>query len=362
MDADAEGRDALMAGTPDVPARAGSPGTLCLVADIGGTNARFAIARLQPVAGDFGCTDLEEARNYLVRDFATPADALKAYVQALPADRRPRFAVLAVAGTVTGDQVLFTNNHWSFSIAAMTTLLGVDTLHVVNDFAAVAWALPWLAPEDMQAIGIPVRRDVEGVRVVLGPGTGLGLAAIKSLPEGYTVLETEGGHVSFAPRNDDEMFLLSFLGKRYGRVSYERLLCGEGLVNIYDARCARAGIEPALRLPEQVSRAAHDGDAAAAAATRDFCSIFGAFAGDAALMYGAWGGVYLAGGLLPHVFDATGGAIFRASFEDKGRFAPLLRNTPTIRILRSDVGNLGAAAYGARFLDRFQPRPGGKAV
>jgi len=234
----------------------------------------------------------------------------------------------------------------------MKAMLGVEWLQVINDFAAVAWALPWLLPADMQAIGIPVRGDAGGVRVVLGPGTGLGLAALKFLPEGYTVLETEGGHVSFAPRNDDEMFLLSFLGKRYGRVSYERLLCGEGLVNIYDARCARAGIEPMLLLPEQVSRAAHHGDAAAAAATRDFCSIFGAFAGDAALMYGAWGGVYLAGGLLPHVFDATGGAIFRASFGAKGRLSPLLRNRPTSRILRGEFGNLGAAAYGARFLDR----------
>jgi len=270
----------------------------------------------------------------------------------LPAGGRRGLRVLAVAGTGTGDEVLFTNNHWTFSIAAIKALIGVERLQVINDFAAVAWALPWLAPADMQAIGIPVRGDAGGVRVVLGPGTGLGLAALKFLPEGYTVLETEGGHVSFAPRNDDEMFLLAFLGKRYGRVSYERLLCGEGLVNIYNARCARSGSHPVLSLPEEVSRAAHDGDATAAAATRDFCSIFGAFAGDAALMYGGWGGVYLAGGLLPHVFDATGGAIFRASFEDKGRFAPLLRNTPTIRILRSDVGNLGAAAYGARFLDR----------
>lgn len=337
---------------------------ICLVADIGGTNARFAIAHLRPVAGDFACDGLEDARNFLVRDFATPADALDEYLKDFPPDRRPRLAVLAVAGTVTGDEVLFTNNHWTFSISAMKAVLDVGMLQVINDFAAVAWALPSLVAADLQPIGIPVRHDrgVEGesVRVVLGPGTGLGLAAIKQLPEGFTVLETEGGHVSFAPRNDDEMFLLSFLAKRYGRVSYERLLCGEGLVNIYDARCARAGIESAWRQPEQVSRAARDGDAAAAAATRDFCSIFGAFAGDAALMYGAWGGVYLAGGLLPHVFDATGGAIFRASFEDKGRFAPLLRNTPTIRILRGDVGNLGAAAYGARFLDRLQPRHRGR--
>ncbi len=342
-----------------------APGSaMCLVADIGGTNARFAIAQLGSPDGEDACSGLESPRNFLVRDFPTLAHALDEYLRELPPECRPRVAVLAVAGTVNGDEVLFTNSHWTFSIAAMTAALDVGELHVINDFAAVAWALPVLAPADLQPIGIPAanKRGVEGelVRIVLGPGTGLGLAAIKQLPEGFTVLETEGGHVSFAPRSEDEMFLLSFLGKRFGRVSYERLLCGEGLVNIYDARCARAGFEPTWRQPEQVSRAAREGDAAAAAATRDFCSIFGAFAGDAALMYGAWGGVYLAGGLLPHVFEAAGGGVFRASFEDKGRFASLLRNTPTIRILRGDVGNLGAAAYGARFLDRLQPRHRGR--
>ena len=354
----------MSANTTPEPADPLPDGALCLVADIGGTNARFAIASLGSADSEYVCSGLESPRNFLVRDFPTLAHALDEYLKDLPPKHRPKVAVFAVAGTVTGDEVLFTNSHWTFSIAAMKAALDVDRLHVINDFAAVAWALPVLVPTDLQPIGIPMKRErgVEGesVRVVLGPGTGLGLAAIKQLPDGFTVLETEGGHVSFAPRNEEEIFLLSFLSKRYGRVSYERLLCGEGLVNIYDARCAHAGIEPAWRQPEQVSQAARDGDAAAAAATRDFCSIFGAFAGDAALMYGAWGGVYLAGGLLPHVFDAPGGAIFRASFEDKGRFSSLLRNTPTIRILRGDVGNLGAAAYGARFLDRLQPRHRGR--
>lgn len=321
-----------------------------LVADIGGTQARFSLARLDPASATDGVAELSHSRGLRVREFGSLAEAARAYLRAVPPASRPRHAVLAVASAVTGDQVEFTNSDWTFSTAALRVALDLDGLHVLNDFAAVAWALPALHARDVAAVGTAHEplADGHGVRVVLGPGTGLGVGAIKSTPAGDVVLETEGGHVGFAPRDGQEQAILAFLMRRYGRVSYERLLCGEGLLNVYQALCEQRGAHAALASPEQVSAAARDGDALARSATRCFCSVFGAFAGDTALMYGAWRGVYLAGGMLAHVFDGEGAAAFRAGFESKGRMAELLRRTPTLHITRDDVGSLGAAVYAAR--------------
>jgi glucokinase len=344
-----------MPGVMRIDAGAVAAPELCLVADIGGTNARFSLARIEagtPLA-------LERAQNFRVRDFATLGEALSRYLQELPVDLRPQRAVLAVASAVTEDRVHFTNSHWSFSITGLQAELALRDLHVVNDFAAVAWAVSALGRDDVEAVGSsPLDAGRGGMRAVVGPGTGLGVAGVGFTGGDWVVFESEGGHTSFAPRDDDEMFVLRFLLQRYERVSYERLLCGEGLVNLYDAWCARHEAPSFFRQPEDVSRESRLGNTIARAATRSFCSIFGSFAGDVALMYGAWQGVYLAGGLLTHVLDAEGATIFRSSFEDKGRFAPLLRSIPTLRITREDVGNFGAAVYGARSISRPSPRAG----
>jgi len=331
-----------------------APPQSCLVADIGGTNARFALARVQPGTAPRKA-ELRHARNLLVRDYASLGDAIQAFLAGLPAEAQPRDAVLAVASAVTEDAIRFTNSHWSFSINALQSAVGFERLLVANDFAAAAWAVPALDPDDLHPVGACVAVDsgATGMRVVLGPGTGLGLAALKRDPDGgYAVIETEGGHISFAPRDADEMYILDFLFQRFGRVSYERVLGGDGWLNLYQAWSTRLGLAVVHETPEAVSNAARNGDAAARAATRSMAAMLGAFAGDAVLVYGAWQGVYLAGGLLQHLLDGETAEVFRRSFEDKGRFRGLLSRTPVLRIVNPDLGNLGAAVLGASWLAR----------
>jgi glucokinase len=322
------------------------PPSICLVADIGGTHARFAIAGVSGNATDNPDVVLAHPQTYQVLEFESLGAALLDYLGRIPPSHRPSHAVLAVASAVTNDKVEFTNSRWSFSISALETQLKFERLEVINDFAAVAWALPSLKDNELETVGAiqPFSAQKPGVYATLGPGTGLGVAALKIENQVCTVLETEGGHISFAPRNDDEIKILKFLQKDYQRVSYERLLCGSGLLNLYRARCDLMQRPVTLSTPEAVSSAARQGDWAANAAAMDFCSILGAFAGDTALMFGAWQGVYLSGGLLPHLMDEKGNTLFREAFEDKGRFSSLLMKTPTCIIKRSDIGKLGAAS------------------
>jgi glucokinase len=317
-----------------------------LVADIGGTHARFSIAENSK---DGVALHLENPQTYRVEEFDSISTALLDYLNKIPSSLRPARAVLAVASAVTNDQIQFTNSPWSFSVSALQQQLAFDVFEVINDFAAVAWALPVLAESDLEMIGSLHHQDMKkpGVYAALGPGTGLGVAALKIDDKGITtVIETEGGHISFAPRSEDEIKILQFLQKDFRRVSYERLLCGSGLVNLYRARSKMLELPADLVTPAEVSTAAKAlHSPAARLAVQDFCSILGAFAGDTALMFGAWSGVYLSGGLLPHVLDENMKILFRSAFEDKGRFSSLLQETPVLQIKRNDVGNLGAANF-----------------
>jgi glucokinase len=324
-----------------------TPGAPCLVADIGGTNARFALADAAPGARR---VDIHDAQVRRVGDFATIADAASDYLASLAKSSRPRRAVFAVAGPVQGDQISFSNSVWSFSTAQLRRELAMESLQVINDFAAVAWAVPALVRDELDPIG-PWHEPgakVRSTRAVVGPGTGLGVAAIHHAGESFEVRASEGGHAGFAPRDEDEIYLMRHLKARHGRVSSERLLCGDGLLALYQAHCARDAEAPLLRSAEAVTQAAREGDSMARAATRSFCGILGGFAGDVALMFCAWDGVYLAGSMLGHVLDEPNARLFRQRFEEKGRFASVLRDVPTLRIVRGDVGKLGAAMYDAR--------------
>jgi glucokinase len=318
----------------------------CLVADIGGTNARFAVAWHSAPGRR---ADILEAQVRRVDDYPSLAEAANHYLSTLAPADRPRRAVFAVAGPVQGDEVAFSNSRWSFSTTQLQRALAMDSLHVINDFAAVAWAVPALVPDELEPVGGPLGpSDAAGTRAVVGPGTGLGVAAIHAGAEAFEVRPSEGGHASFAPRDEDEIYLMRFLKARHGRVSAERLLCGDGLLALYQAACARDAEAPRWTRAEDVTRAAREGDSLARTATRMFCGILGSFAGDVALMFCAWDGIYLAGSMLGHVLDDANGQWFRQRFEEKGRFAPILRAVPTVRIVRTDVGKLGAAMYDAR--------------
>lgn len=324
---------------------ANSP-SIFLVADIGGTNARFALAsadaKRRPV--------LDAVRELHAADYATLASAARHYLEEVgtPAVRS---AVFAVASPVTGDAIKMTNSPWSFSVRALKDELALDALQLINDFAAVSHAVPHLRRDDVIAIGTPPaalacdRRD--GHYVVLGPGTGLGVGRLMLRDAVPFVLETEGGHVGFAPTNAYELKLLETLWRDYPRVSAERLLSGSGLVNLYRAICAVEG-EPVVDLtPAQISEmASARAGSVCARSVELFCELLGAFAGDAVLMHGAWDGVYLAGGITQKLLPWLQRGDFRARFEFKGRFDTLLKHVPVLAITHPHAGLLGAAARG----------------
>ena len=325
------------------PSRTPSP--CFLVADIGGTNARFALAapggtpRLEPGS-------IEVLR---VADFPTPVAAAVHYLERKSA--RPLGAVLAIAGPTDGETAELTNHRWSFSAAALRQALGTDAVRLTNDFAAIARALPGLGPDDVRLLGPAFRAaapDADRTLAVLGPGTGLGVAAV-TLRDGMpTVLQTEGGHASFAPVDDEEIAILGHLAHRFGRVSWERLLSGPGLANIDAALRAIAGANALPLAPEAITaRAAAGSDPLAVRSVEVFCALLGAFAGDAALLYGAWDGVFIAGGIAPTLASELAAGRFRARFEAKGRFSARLATVPTALIVHPFPGLLGAAGWAA---------------
>ena len=330
----------------------------CLVADLGGTNARFALVDCKRLAREGMGAPLDCLQTLEVREHRSLGDALDHYLARWADGRRPELAVLAVASALRGDEVRFTNNGWSFSISALQRRLDLQALRVINDFAAIAWAVPELRAEDVRAIGpVPLGGGhADAPRIVLGPGTGLGLAAVHCSDGKVNVIETEGGHIGFAPQTEAEVAILRRLLPRFGRVSYERLLCGEGLVNLYGACRAEAGLPEDRLEPPEVSARAQAGEAVALTAVEHFCTLLGGFAGDAALLHGAWGGVYLAGGLLPHLLTESRLPLLRQRFEDKGRFSALLQATPLLQITRPHVGKLGAAALALREFAPGQPQ------
>lgn len=315
--------------------------TPALIADIGGTNARFALA--EPGAAG---TALRSERIYRAADFPHLEDALAAFISEAGLASAPEAAALAVASPVRGDRIELTNRAWSFSCSELRERFGFRRLRVLNDFAAVAHALPFLGPGDLRRIGAPQTegRETEGVLAVIGPGTGLGVAALAHTAAGPRVIDSEGGHMSFAPADKVETAILRILQARFGHVSFERLLSGPGLVNLHRALAEIENVDwdgpddPA----DIVRRGVAGADRHCAATLQRYCAILGGFAGDAALMFGARH-LFVGGGIVPRFADYLAQSEFRARFEAKGRFAGLLRSVPADVIVRSQPGLLGAA-------------------
>lgn len=311
-----------------------------LVADIGGTNARFALAQ----RGNTERPELLGIQQVATADFASLGEAAAAYLK--QAGARPQRAVFAVASAVTGDAIKITNNPWSFSITQLAVDLGVQ-LQVINDFTAMARVLPVLEPADLQAIGSVGARAQVGDRrsyAVVGPGTGLGVGGVIVESGRGVVIQSEGGHLGFAPGNAYEIELLKVLLPRFGRVSAERLVSGTGLVNLYDAVRAVDGLPTLSLTPEQISdNAAADAKGIAAKTLQVFAELLGAFAGDVALAFGAWDGVFLPGGVTQKLLPWISAGGFRQRFEDKGRHSAILQKIPTQVITHPQAGLLGTA-------------------
>lgn len=314
-----------------------------LVADIGGTNARFALA----TSGAEGRPQIQSVHEFAVTQFSSLAEAMVQYLALLGAPP-PQRAVIAVASPITGDEIQLSNNPWSFSIRALQRQVGLVGIRVINDFAAIGMAIPHLGLEDLRAVG-GVSADAAPTGMdrhyaVLGPGTGLGVCRVVLQQGRPLVMETEGGHIGFAPGDAYEIAVLRHLSQRYPRVSVERLLSGPGLQNLHEAVCAIEGWTCCASVPEEITACAQRGDAACARAVELFCSILGGFAGDVALLHGAWHGLYLGGGMTARLLPWILGGAFRRRFEDKGRFHALMQAIPTHAIIHPQAGLLGAGA------------------
>jgi glucokinase len=310
-----------------------------LLGDVGGTNARWA---WQTAPGQ----PLSHISTLAAREHASIGDCIGAYLkqQALPA---PRDVAFGIATAVNGDSVTMTNHPWSFSVAALRARLGAARVRVLNDFEALAHAVPVLQAADLQAVGGGV--PVAGAPLaVIGPGTGLGVSGLVSDGNGgWRVIAGEGGHVTLAACNARESSLLAVMRERFGHVSAERALSGPGLVNLYEAACVLDGKTPAALEPAQVLTRSQPGvpphDTQCAEAVTTFAALLGTVAGNLALTLGARGGVFIGGGIVPRLGERFAALPFRARFDDKGRFRSYVEAVPVWVITAQAPALLGAA-------------------
>jgi glucokinase len=307
-----------------------------LVADIGATNARFGL--VSPKGA------ILHTRTLAVANHASIADAITAYLGEHGTLPIPRQAALAIASAITGDRVAMTNHPWSFSISALRAQLGLARLEVINDFTALAMALPHLSPEDRHPVGGGIA--VAGTPIgVLGPGSGLGVSGLIPSGQGWIPLSGEGGHATMAPATDREGAVLHRMRQHFDHVSAERVLSGPGLVNLYNALATLDG-QPsrgytAAQVTDPEIGAA---DPRCAEATALFCAMLGTMAGNLALTLGAHGGIYIGGGIVPRLGQRFAQSSFRARFEAKGRFSEYLAAIPTWVVTHPLPAFLGCAA------------------
>lgn len=312
---------------------------LGLIADIGGTNARFALCAADGT--------VERPAVLACRDYSGLADAVSAYCkQAGVALETVKTAAFAVACPVLGDKVSLTNCAWAFSIAELKTKLGLENLTVVNDFVAQALAVPELSESEKVKIGRGEPQAGHPIAVV-GPGTGLGVSILVPQNDGaWTALPSEGGHATMPAPYPEEERVISALRGEYGHVSAERVVSGMGLTNLYKTLKALRN-EPADVLPpEEITNRALAGDALCREAVQMMFGLLGTLAGNLALTVGALGGVYIAGGIVPRkgLLEMFKESAFRVRFEAKGRFTDYLSRIPTYVMTAEYPAFLGLSA------------------
>ena len=307
-----------------------------LVGDIGATNARFGLVSPQ--------RQLLHTHTLPVHDYATITGAVIAYLGERGGLPMPRQGAIAIASAITGDRVAMTNHPWSFSVSALRAQLGFDRLEVINDFTALALALPHLSAQDRVPVGGGVAVQGEPLGV-LGPGSGLGVSGMIASGPGWVALSGEGGHVTMAPATERESAVLDRLRRHFDHVSAERVLSGPGLVNVYNALASLDGVPSrgytAAQITDLDTGAA---DPLCAEATTLFCAMLGTMAGNLALTLGARGGVYIGGGIVPRLGERFAQSPFRARFEAKGRLNEYLAVIPTYVVTHPLPAFLGCAA------------------
>lgn len=308
-----------------------------LIADVGGTNARFALVDAEGRIGP--------ATVLANDDYPSLEAAIQAFLAMLPAGSKPDRAAIAVACPVGGDRIGLTNRDWSFSIAGLKESLGFSRLDVVNDFAAVALSLPYLTEADLHPVGGGTA--IAGAPMIaIGPGTGLGVSVLVPTPGGgWIPLATEGGHATLPAGTDREAAVLAILRREFGHVSAERVLSGPGLANLRRALGRLEGRACDEEFdPIGVTARALDGSCKLCWDAVDiFCALLGEVAGNAALTVGARGGVFIAGGIVPKLGEAFVRSPFRTRFEAKGRMAPYVQAIPTAVVVNDQPAFLGLA-------------------
>ena len=313
-----------------------------LIGDIGGTNARFQIVR--DAAGK-----LEHFEPVQTADFVSLEDAVAGSVLA-NTKTTPKSAFIAAAGPITAEGLNLTNCHWTIRPGDVLSHGPLQQLVLLNDFEAQALSLPFLTPDDVSVLGEQHEwKMTDETKVVLGPGTGLGVALLVKAGGRWIPVAGEGGHVDLGPRTRREQEVWAHLEKTEGRVSAEQVICGNGLVNLYTACCNANGVTPTLQTPSEVSTAAlAAGQDEAFEALSVFCAALGRVAGDLALTAMARGGVYIAGGISQKILPFLQSSRFRAGFEDKAPHTGLMRSIQTGVVTHPLPALLGLAAYVCR--------------
>lgn len=306
-----------------------------IVADVGGTNARFACVT------DMGRAELGQLRSYQCADFAGLAEAYQSYC--LDVGVTTERLSVALACPCEQDQIALTNNHWRFSRAEILRQLGLKELRTINDFTAQALAVPLLSEQQKVVLhaGVEVRAPI----LVVGPGTGLGVGSLVPAAQGWIPVVTEGGHVTAAAVDARDVETMEWLRAQYGHVSAERLISGPGLENLYRSELAARGQVGNCLSPAEITKSALDGsDEVCIAVLERFCRVFGGVVGDAVMSTGARGGVVVAGGIVPRILDFIKNSEFLPRMHDKGRFSQYMQSVPVSVMVSGDPGLKGSAA------------------
>ena len=311
-----------------------------LLGDVGGTNARFG---WQASANN----DIQHVQVLPCADFPSLEVAIQTYLkqQKLPA---PRACALGIANPVTGDKIRMTNHHWTFSISEMARNLGVSKLNVINDFTALALAIPSISKDQLVQVGGKLAVDLSP-KAIIGAGTGLGVSGLLPVDAGldqWVAIAGEGGHATLAAHTETEYRVIELIRQRYGHVSAERVLSGQGLVDLYLAlrQLQQHGPVEVTSAADITHWALKNKDPLALQSLEMFSGFLGSVAGDLALTLGALGGVYLGGGVVPRWLGWFETSAFRERFEAKGRFRDYLKDIPVYVINANESPALWGAS------------------
>jgi glucokinase len=319
-----------------------------LIGDIGGTNARFALA-------DSRAPGFSRQKTYACADFETADLAIRAYLDEI-GSLEPDVICLAVAGPIINNAVRLTNNNWTIGAAELASDFSDASVKLLNDFEAIAYSIPYLKENDSVPLGLPATSIVDDQRYafgIVGPGTGLGYAALYKREGIQVPITGEGGHLGFAPESQLQLDVLKVLREKYDRVYYERLVSGPGLENIYWALTRIHGEKQTqLSATEIFTRAEKDGDQRAEEAVQLFFELLGQVAGNVAISMSTFDGVYIAGGIAKRYPAMLANSRFRSGFENKGQHRSLMEQIPTRLITHDDPGLLGAAYCALEILNR----------